>query len=127
MPDAKHGVRLYVKRVFIMDDTDALLPRWLRFVRGVVDSEDLPLNVSREILQDSRVVRTIRKQVVKQTLDMLKELADERPDDYVAFFRDFGAVLKEGLHMEPDQAEALAPLLRFESSAVEGLTSLDEA
>ena len=127
MPDAKHGVRLYVKRVFIMDDADALLPRWLRFVRGVVDSDDLPLNVSREILQDSRVVRTIRKQIVKQTLDMLEELANERPDDYVAFFRDFGAVLKEGLHMEPDQAETLAPLLRFESSAVEGLTSLAEA
>ncbi len=127
MPDAKHGLRLYVKRVFIMDDADELLPRWLRFIRGVVDSEDLPLNVSRELLQDSRVTRTIKKQMVKQTLDLLKEIADERPDDYNTFFAAFGGVLKEGLHMEPDQADALAPLLRYESSAVDGLTSLAEA
>jgi molecular chaperone HtpG len=127
MPDATHGMRLYVKRVFIMDDAEELLPKWLRFVRGVVDSEDLPLNVSRELLQDSRVVRTIRKQVVKQTLDLLKEMAEERPEDYETFWNAFGPVLKEGLHMEPDQAEALAPLLRFQSSAVEGLTSLAEA
>ena len=127
MPDAKHGLRLYVKRVFIMDDADELLPRWLRFVRGVVDSEDLPLNVSRELLQDSRVTRTIKKQMVKQTLDLLKEIADERPEDYNTFFAAFGGVLKEGLHMEPDQADALAPLLRYESSAVDGLTSLAEA
>lgn len=126
MPDAKHGVRLYVKRVFIMDDADALLPRWLRFVRGVVDSEDLPLNVSRELLQDSRVTKTIRKQIVKQTLDLLKELAEERPGDYRTFWTGFGAVLKEGLHMEPEQAEALTPLLRFESSHGPGLTSLAE-
>ncbi len=126
MPDAKHGVRLYVKRVFILDDADALLPRWLRFVRGVVDSEDLPLNVSRELLQDSRVVRTMRKQIVKQTLDLLKELADERPDDYRTFWSGFGAVLKEALHAEPEHRDALLPLLRFESSHGEGLTSLAE-
>jgi molecular chaperone HtpG len=127
MPDAKHGVRLYVKRVFIMDDADALLPRWLRFVRGVVDSADLPLNVSRELLQDSRITKTIKKQVAKQTLDLLKEMADERAEDYASFWNAFGAVLKEGLHMEPDQASAIAPLLRFESSAVDGLTSLADA
>ncbi len=127
MPDADHGMRLYVKRVFIMDEAEALLPHWLRFVRGVVDSEDLPLNVSRELLQDSRVVKVIKKQVVKQTLDLLRELADERPDDYRTFWTSFGAVLKEGLHMEREHADVLAPLLRYESSAVEGLTSLAEA
>lgn len=127
MPDETHGMRLYVKRVFIMDDADAVLPRWLRFVRGVIDSEDLPLNVSRELLQDSRIVDTIRTQVVKQVLDLLTELAEERPDDYAKFWKTFGAVLKEGLHMEPQRASVLAPLLRFESSAVDGLTSLAEA
>lgn len=127
MPDQTHGMRLYVKRVFIMDDADALLPRWLRFVRGVVDSEDLSLNVSRELLQDSRIVETIQKQVVKQVLDLLAELAVDKPDDYATFWATFGAVLKEGLHMEPERADALAPLLRFESSAVDGLTSLAEA
>ena len=126
MPEATHGMRLYVKRVFIMDDAEEVLPRWLRFVRGVVDSEDLPLNVSRELLQDSRVVATIRKQITKQTLDLLKELAED-PRDYERFWEAFGPVLKEGLHSEPQRAEALAPLLRFESSAVEGLTSLAEA
>jgi molecular chaperone HtpG len=123
-PDTKHGVRLYVKRVFIMEDCDEVLPRWLRFVRGVVDSEDLPLNVSREILQDSRLTKIIRKQVIKQTLDMLAELAGERPEDYALFWRAFGAVLKEGLHFEPDQSERLAKLLRFETSAGDALSSL---
>lgn len=127
MPEATHGVRLYVKRVFIMDDAEELLPKWLRFARGVVDSEDLSLNVSRELLQDSRIVRTIRKQIVKQTLDLLEEMAKEKPEDYASFWAQFGAILKEGLHMEPEQADALKPLLRFESSAVEGLTSLAEA
>lgn len=127
MPDAKHGVRLYVKRVFILDDAEQLLPRWLRFVRGVVDSEDLPLNVSRELLQDSRITRTIRKQLVKQALDGLKELATEREEDYRTFWTGFGAVLKEALHSEPEHKDALAPLLRFESSAVDGLTSLADA
>jgi len=126
-PDAKHGVRLYVKRVFIMDDAEAVLPPWLRFVRGVVDSEDLPLNVSREILQDSRVVTIIRKQVIKQSLDMLSELSTEKPEEYVTFWNSFGAVLKEALHTEPQRAEALAPLLRFHSSEGDELTSLAEA
>lgn len=126
MPEATHGVRLYVKRVFIMDEADAVLPRWLRFVRGVVDSEDLPLNVSRELLQDSKVVRVIEKQIVKQTLDLLKELAEEKPEDYATFWAQFGSVLKEGLHSDPGRAAELAPLLRFESSHGDGLTSLAE-
>ncbi len=115
-PDAKKGIRLHVKRVFVMNDCEEVLPKWLRFVRGVLDSEDLPLNVSREILQDSKAVRIMRKQVVSQTLGMLEELASERPEDYVSFFREFGAVLKEGLHFEPEHAEKLHELVRYEST-----------
>ncbi len=125
-PDRSHGLRLYVKRVFILDDAEELVPRWLRFLRGVVDSEDLPLNVSRETLQDSRVVAFLRKQVVKQALSLLAEVADERPEDYQTFWRSFGAVLKEGLHLDPTQKDALLPLLRFETSAGDGLASLAE-
>jgi molecular chaperone HtpG len=124
-PNERHGVRLHVKRVFVMDDCDELVPRWLRFVRGVVDSEDLPLNVSREVLQDSRGVKIIKKQLVSQTLDMLDDLAAERPDDYVTFWTSFGAVLKEALHFEPDQKDRVAKLLRYESSAREGWVSFD--
>jgi molecular chaperone HtpG len=120
--EPKHGIRLHVKRVFIMDDCDVLLPRWLRFVRGVVDSEDLPLNVSREILQDSKVVRTISQQVVKRSLDMIEELAESA--DYASFWRAYGAVLKEGLHFSPEHRDRLAKLCRFESTTAEGLTSL---
>lgn len=123
-PDAKHGVRLFVKRVFIMDDAQALVPRWLRFVRGIVDSDDLPLNVSRELLQDSRLVRVMRKQVVKKVLDLLAEIADERPEDYAAFWDNFGEVLKEGLHFDPQHSDKLAPLLRFTSSNSTEPTSL---
>jgi molecular chaperone HtpG len=122
--DGKHGVRLYVKRVFIMDHCEELLPRWLRFVRGVVDSEDLPLNVSREVLQDSAIVRVIRKQIVKQVLDLLDDLAKNDADRYKEFWATFGRVLKEGLHFEPDQRERLAPLLRYASSKGEELVSL---
>jgi len=125
-PEERHGVRLHVKRVFIMDDCKELLPRWLRFVRGVIDSEDLPLNVSREILQDSKLVRVIRKQVVKQVLDLLEEVAEKRPEDYATLWKNYGAVLKEGLHFDPEYKERLAKLLRYQSSRVEGTTSLAE-
>ena len=124
--EARRGVRLYVKRVFIMDDCEDLVPHWLRFVRGVIDSDDLPLNVSRELLQDSRVTRTIRKQVVKKTLDLLERLASEEGEDYGTFWTTFGAVLKEGIHYEPEQTSRLAKLLRFESTTSDGLTSLEE-
>ena len=131
-PDAKKGLRLYVKRVFILEDAEEILPRWLRFVRGVIDSEDLPLNVSRELLQDSRVTKVIKKQVQKHVLDTLAKLALERPDDYAIFWRNFGAVLKEGLHFEPGEATKLGKLLRFETTFRESdgttkLASLDEA
>ncbi len=121
----RRGIRLFVKRVFIMDNCEELLPQWLRFVRGVVDSDDLPLNVSREILQDSAVVRTIKKQVVKKTVDLLERTAKEKPEDYKAFWQAFGSVLKEGLAVDGfEYREKLAPLLRFETSREDGLVSL---
>ena len=126
MRDHRRGVRLFVKRVFIMDDAEDLVPVWLRFIKGVIDSDDLPLNVSREILQDSAIVRTIRKQIIKKTLDCLKTLAKDDAEKYGSFWTTFGAVLKEGLHMDPDHKERIAPLLRYASSKAEGLTSLDE-
>ena len=120
----KLGLRLHVRRVLVMEHCEELLPRWMRFVRGVVDSEDLPLNVSRETLQDSRVVRTMRKQIVKRVFDALDELA--KTDAYADFFRTFGAVLKEGLHFEPEAKDRIAKLLRYESTASDGLVSLDD-
>jgi len=124
--EAKHGVKLFVKRVFIMDDASELLPVWLRFIRGVIDSDDLPLNVSRDVLQDSRAAQIIRKQVTKKALDLLAEMATERPEDYAQLWTQFGKVLKEGLHNEPDHKDRLAKLLRFETTHADGLTSLEE-
>ena len=124
-PEAKHGVRLYVKRVFIMENAQELIPRWLRFMRGVVDSDDLPLNVSRELLQDSRLVKTMRTQITKKTLDLLIETADERPEDYAEFWETFGVILKEGLHFDLKSKDRLAKLVRFASSTHEEPTSLD--
>lgn len=123
-PEGKHGVRLYVRRVFIMDNCEELLPRWLRFVRGVIDSDDLPLNVSRELLQDSAQVRTIRKQVIRRVLDMLAKVEKDDPEAYTGFWNNFGVVLKEGLHFDASYRDKLAPLMRYESSAAKGLTSL---
>jgi molecular chaperone HtpG len=125
-PDAKHGVRLHVRRVLVMESCEELVPRWLRFVRGVVDSEDLPLNVSREVLQDSKIVRTIKKQVQNQVLDLLGDIAREKPEEYVKFWGLFGPVLKEGLHFEPDTGDKLNKLLRYESAATGKLVSLDQ-
>jgi molecular chaperone HtpG len=126
VPEPQHGIRLHVKRVFVMDNCNDLLPRWLRFIRGVVDSEDLPLNVSRESLQDSRVIRTIRKTLTKRVLDMIEEMARDRQDDYATFWRTFGPVVKEGLYFEPEHRDRIAELLRYESSRDEGLVSLAE-
>jgi molecular chaperone HtpG len=125
-PRKQRGMRLFVKRVLVMDDCDQLLPQWLRFVRGLVDSDDLPLNVSREILQDSSTLRTIKKQVTKRALDMLDEVAAERAEDFAKFSRAFGHVLKEGLVVEPEWKERIAKLVRFPSTRGEGLVSLDE-
>ncbi len=123
-PDAKHGVRLYVKRVFIMENAEELVPRWLRFVRGIIDSEDLPLNVSREILQDSKLVKTIRKQVTKKTIELLTEISIDKPEDYKEVWKNYGTVIKEGLHFDPDMKDKLAKLLRFESSTQADPSSL---
>lgn len=117
-PRGEHGVRLHVRRVLAMESCEELLPKWLRFVRGVVDSEDLPLNVSRETLQDSKQIRIIKKQVVGQVLAMIEELADSSPDAYDKFYKNFGAILKEGLHFEPEYKDRLARLVRFKSTHV---------
>ena len=114
--DARRGVKLYVKRVFIMDDAEQLLPSYLRFVRGVIDSADLPLNVSREILQESRDVRAIREGSAKRVLSMLEDMAENRKDDYVTFWKEFGQVLKEGTGEDAANLERIAKLLRFAST-----------
>lgn len=114
--DAKRGVKLYVKRVFIMDDVEQLLPSYLRFVRGVIDSADLPLNVSREILQESRDVRTIREGSTKRILSLLEDMAENKKEDYAAFWQEFGQVLKEGTGEDQANLERIAKLLRFAST-----------
>jgi molecular chaperone HtpG len=124
--DKRAGVKLYVKRVFIMDDADALMPTYLRFVKGVVDSNDLPLNVSRELLQESRDVKAIREGCTKRVLSMLEDLAENRKDDYATFWSEFGAVLKEGLGEDFANRERLAKLLRFASTqAASGVSLAD--
>jgi len=114
--DERHGLRLYVKRVFIMDAAEQLLPHYLRFVRGVVDSDDLPLNVSRELLQENELVRKIRSAVVRRALDLLGRLADNEPDKFLTFWDAFGPVLKEGIVEDPANRERIAGLLRFTST-----------
>ncbi|MBT8061790.1 MAG: molecular chaperone HtpG, partial [Gammaproteobacteria bacterium] len=111
--DERHGLRLYVRRVFIMDAAEQLLPHYLRFVRGVVDSDDLPLNVSREILQENDALRKIRSAVIKRSLDLLARLADNDEAHYQRFWDEFGAVLKEGIVEDLPNREKLARLLRF--------------
>lgn len=110
------GIKLYVKRVFIMDDADQLLPAYLRFVKGVIDSADLPLNVSREILQESRDVRLIRDGSVKKVLGMLEDLASNQAEKYATFWSEFGQVLKEGVGDDQSNRDRIAKLLRFSST-----------
>ena len=119
----KVGVKLYVKRVFIMDDARELLPQYLRFVRGVIDSEDLPLNVSREILQQNRVLASIRTASVKKILTELKNIAANQPDEYLKFITQYNRPLKEGIYSDFANRETLLDLIRFKSTKVEGLTS----
>jgi molecular chaperone HtpG len=126
-PDYKVGVKLYVKRVFIMDDARELLPPYLRFVRGIIDSEDLPLNVSREILQQNRVLTSIRTASVKKILSELKNVAVNQPDKYLEFIAEYNRPLKEGLYGDFVNRELLLDLIRFKSTKVEGLTSLADA
>jgi molecular chaperone HtpG len=123
-PDRKQSLKLYVKRVFITDHCEELLPHWLRFVKGLVDSEDLPLNISREMLQQNPVLTKIRQGVVKKVLEYLKKRAENEADAYAAFWNNFGAVLKEGLYEEQEHREALLKLARFRSTNGDALVSL---
>ncbi|MGH8301874.1 MAG: molecular chaperone HtpG, partial [Steroidobacteraceae bacterium] len=118
--DAAHGLKLYVRRVFIMDDAEQFLPLYLRFVKGVVDSSDLPLNVSRELLQQEPEVEAIRGSLTKRVLDLLAKLAKDEPEKYAAFWKEFGAVLKEGVAQDASNRPALLQLLRFASTHESG-------
>jgi molecular chaperone HtpG len=118
--DGARGLKLYVRRVFIMDDAEQFLPLYLRFVKGVLDSADLPLNVSRELLQADSEVEAMRAALTKRVLDMLTRLAKDEPEKYRTFWKEFGAVLKEGLAEDPANRDRLLPLLRFASTATEG-------
>jgi molecular chaperone HtpG len=112
----RHGVKLYVKRVFIMDDAEQLVPSYLRFIRGVVDSDDLPLNVSREILQQNKIIDSIRSGTTKKILDLLARMAKDEPEKYATCWKEFGRVMKEGVIEETDRREDLAGLFRFSST-----------
>ena len=123
--DYQTGVKLYVNRVFITDDEKELLPTWLRFVKGVIDSSDLPLNVSREILQQNRIMSKIKSNAVKKILNKLKDIAKDK-DKYATFFDQFGRLIKEGVYQDFDHKDALTDLLRFKSTKEAGLVSLKE-
>jgi molecular chaperone HtpG len=122
--DYHGGIKLYVKRVFIMDDSKELLPQYLRFIRGIIDSEDLPLNVSREILQQNKILTSIRTASVKKILSELKNVAEKQPEQYLKFIQEFNRPLKEGLYTDFANRESLLDLVRFKSTKLEGLTSL---
>src|SRR5579864_5951021 len=127
--EGARGLKLYVRRVFIMDDAEQFLPQYLRFVKGIVDSSDLPLNVSRELLQQDPEVDAIRGGLTKRVLDMLARLAKDEPEKYKTFWKEFGAVLKEGLVQDAANKEKIMPLLRYASThdpANEPTTSLPE-
>ncbi len=128
MPEKHNGLSLYVKRIFIMEDCKELLPNYLRFVKGIVDSEDLPLNVSREILQQNAVLSKIQKAATKKVLGMLETMGKKNPEDYKKFWKEFGNVLKEGFHMNWENLDELKKLLRFQSTkTADGeFRSLDE-
>lgn len=118
--DHKHGLKLYVQRVFIMDDAEQFMPNYLRFVKGLIDSNDLPLNVSREILQDSRITQSLRGALTKRSLQMLEKVAKDDEAKYQSFWQQFGLVLKEGPAEDSSNAETIAKLLRFASTSSEG-------
>ncbi|HEV2161961.1 MAG TPA: molecular chaperone HtpG [Stellaceae bacterium] len=125
-PERKHQVKLYVKRVFVTDDCQPLLPAYLRFLKGIVDSEDLPLNVSREMLQANPMLARMRTQIAKRVLGELAKKAKDAPGEYATFWDNFGAVLKEGLYEDREQRDELLTLARFHSTAGDGLVSFEE-
>jgi molecular chaperone HtpG len=125
-PERKHRVKLYVRRVFVTEAAEGLIPPYLRFLRGVIDSEDLPLNVSRELLQSNPTVAKIRQGVTKKVLAELGRKAKDDAEAYGTFWNSFGAVLKEGIYEDREQRDALLPLLRFRSTKGDGLVSLEE-
>ncbi|HEY3731739.1 MAG TPA: molecular chaperone HtpG [Steroidobacteraceae bacterium] len=118
--EATRGLKLYVRRVFIMDDAEQFLPLYLRFIKGIVDSNDLPLNVSRELLQRDREVEAMRSALMRRALELLAKLAKDEPEKYAQFWREFGRVLKEGLSEDPGNRERLLPLMRYASTASAG-------
>ncbi len=118
--DSSRGIRLHVRRIFIMEDSGQLMPRYLRFIRGVIDSADLPLNVSRELLQGSRVVDRIRSSAVKRVLQLLRDMSEKEPDKYATFWKEFGAVLKEGIVEDFGNKDEIAGLARFTSTQSAG-------
>ncbi|HSH96824.1 MAG: molecular chaperone HtpG [Methylophilaceae bacterium] len=122
--ERKHGIKLYVKRVFIMDDAEQLMPQYLRFVRGVIDTSDLPLNVSREILQHSKDIDGIKAGSVKKVLGLLEDLAENKPEQYSAFWNEFGKVLKEGVGEDFSNKEKIAGLFRFASTLADTETQV---
>ena len=127
--DVRKGLKLYIKRVFIMDAAEQMLPNYLRFVRGVIDSDDLPLNVSRELLQNSRGIEKLKSALTKRVLDLLERIARDEPEKYLGFWKEFGATLKEGLAEDPSNKERLAKLLRVASTHTnerDQLISLDD-
>jgi len=125
-PDRKNRLQLYVKRVFITDDCDDLMPAYLRFVRGIVDSEDLPLNVSREMLQHNVVVKRIRSALIRRVFNELQKKAEKDPEEFSKFWANFGAVLKEGLYEDHENRDKILEIVRFNSTASDKLISLAE-
>ena len=125
-PERKGSLKLYVNRVFITDDCEALIPGYMRFLKGVVDSEDIDLNVSREMLQHNPAVAKIRKALIKRVLNELKKKAEKASEEYATFWETFGIVLKEGIHEDIENRDRLMELVQFKSSSVEGWTSLKD-
>src|ERR1700716_4139473 len=125
-PERKSRLKLYVRRVFITDEGTELVPPYLRFVKGIVDSEDLPLNISREMLQSNPMLVRIRQQLTRRVLSELAKKASEAPEEYAKFWDNFGAVLKEGLYEDREQRDTILPLVRLRSTTRHGLVSLDD-